>query len=305
MKKSIQTISLIGLAISILVSSAQAAQVSKNSGPTTPVNADFSANALSYPYMSSGYNDPNINRMFLETFKIKRCKVASAKFKIHLKRKARQGGNDALHLMSNGGAYHSVHPIWSTSSTQQTIVYNFTATNLAKISNGRFSFLVQDDTTVKSAKLTYKCKEKPRRKGMTWIKNSIDNVTGVVDVGCDNNSNHTNKCNPRQGDHMCSTKLPILCTKKLGLAKPVADSKYHRWSGNVVATTPKVAPNSLGSTLADANQYCASKFGSGWRVAEFHDGWGWHFKAYGNTGSLSKRFWVNVNDQPNANCWTQ
>jgi hypothetical protein len=45
------------------------------------------------------------------------------------------------------------------------------------------------------------------------------------------------------------------------------------------------------------------KFGPGWRVAEFHDGWGWHFQAYGTVDNPNGRFWVDINDQPDATCW--
>jgi len=38
-------------------------------------------------------------------------------------------------------------------------------------------------------------------------------------------------------------------------------------------------------------------------VAEHHDGWGWHFQAYGGVGDPSKPFWADINDQPAATCW--
>jgi hypothetical protein len=46
---------------------------------------------------------------------------------------------------------------------------------------------------------------------------------------------------------------------------------------------------------------CVTFFGAGWRMAEFHDSWGWGFSAYGNVRS-DTRFWVYINDQQ-ANCW--
>ena len=49
------------------------------------------------------------------------------------------------------------------------------------------------------------------------------------------------------------------------------------------------------------NGFCVAFFGTGWRAAEFHDGWGWKFGAYGHVRS-DIRFWVYINDQ-NANCW--
>jgi hypothetical protein len=82
--------------------------------------------------------------------------------------------------------------------------------------------------------------------------------------------------------------------------------EYNRWAGGVVATTQPIAGNTFAHST-DANAYCQSQFGPGWRAAEFHDGWGWNFQAYGGTVSApavpSTRFWVHINDQPNANCW--
>lgn len=150
------------------------------------------------------------------------------------------------------------------------------------------------------------------RKGMTWRKTEVDAVTGVVDVGCGQN-----ECNPYQGDTMCTTALPVLCKKELNLAKPASvtiPNKYHKWSGNIVGTTQPVAPanpnafnNAKLDKLGAVNAFCAAEFGSGWEAASFHDGWAWYFKAYGNIGTNAEngRFWVNIKDQANGNCWSQ
>lgn len=152
-------------------------------------------------------------------------------------------------------------------------------------------------------------------KGLTWKLNSTNATTGTIDVGC-GHSNNVNECNPLTGDTMCTTQLPILCFKPAQLSVPINvnnSDKYHKWSGGIVATTPAVAGNSASNpdltTIAKADKYCADLFGPGWRVAEFHDGWGWYFQAYGGLGQPSKRFWVDINDQrstastPKATCW--
>ncbi len=153
------------------------------------------------------------------------------------------------------------------------------------------------------------------RKGLTWRLNSTNTVTGTIDVGC-GYSNNTGECNPRAGDTLCTTKLPVLCFKPAQLPVPSNvdnSSVYHRWSRGIVATTPAVPGNSTSnpdlSTIAKANSYCALLFGAGWRVAEFHDGWGWNFQAYGGVGQASERFWIDINDQrstpstPKGTCW--
>jgi len=60
-----------------------------------------------------------------------------------------------------------------------------------------------------------------------------------------------------------------------------------------------------------ADSLCASTFGAGYRMAEFHDGdpgyWcGWDFWGDALSANLAPfvntRFWVSINDQ-NANPW--
>jgi hypothetical protein len=58
-------------------------------------------------------------------------------------------------------------------------------------------------------------------------------------------------------------------------------------------------------TEAAAHSICSEEFGTGWRMAEFHDGVGsgWDYYAYGDIQATS-RSWTQINDQP-ANCWDQ
>lgn len=146
-------------------------------------------------------------------------------------------------------------------------------------------------------------------KGLTWTKKGVDKITGVVHVGC-GYSNQANECNPYQGDTMCTKELPILCKKEMDLQKPASVSvgRYSKWAKEVVATTRPISPAVAGlTTLKEANQVCEKEFGTGWKVAEFHDGWAWYFKAFGNIGTQveNERFWVNIIDQRNGNCWSQ
>ncbi len=142
--------------------------------------------------------------------------------------------------------------------------------------------------------------------GLTWRQVLTNAPTGTIHVGC-GHTNGSNECNPISGDTPCSTVLPILCIRKTGPGFPLAAPRsidntniYHQWSGGLVATTtPTAAP----STLADANTFCAKELGSDFRVAEFHDGWGWYFQAFGGVANPSQRFWVHINDQPNGTCW--
>jgi hypothetical protein len=137
--------------------------------------------------------------------------------------------------------------------------------------------------------------------GLTWQLMATNSPTGTIRVGCGIG------CDARYGDTPCTAALPLLCIKKTGVGFPLPrpasvndTSPYNRWSGGVVGTTSSTVPP---TTLVGANTLCAKEFGADWRVAEFHDGWGWYFQAYGGVGDPTKRFWVHINDQPGATCW--
>jgi hypothetical protein len=160
--------------------------------------------------------------------------------------------------------------------------------------------------------------------GMTWgyVTKSVNSVpvvvTGSIYVSCHSTVGGID-CNPSTGDSKCTKALPILCTYRDPTAFPqpldvdtTPDSPYDNWSGEVVGTTKPVRPcKDLDGTLNGANgvnAYCRAEFGAGWSVAEFHDGSvgggvGWGFNAHGGVGNAKKRFWVDINDQPNGPCW--
>lgn len=147
------------------------------------------------------------------------------------------------------------------------------------------------------------------RKGMTWRLISTNVPTGTIRVGCGTSGNQ-NECNPYQGDAACTTALPLLCIKKSGSGFPlpvpisVDNTKpNNRWSGGVVGTTAATVPPTTLTGPNGANAVCEKQFGPDWRVAQFHDGAGWYFQAYGGVGDPTKRFWVHIKDQPGI-CWT-
>jgi hypothetical protein len=206
---------------------------------------------------------------------------------------------------------------------------------------GHISFSVQDDTMVRRATLQYECIGRVgdtggnpvvittggvtpvgntsgvQRKGMTLGKYTQDAITGVAAVGCQPYGNPGPNCDAYQGDTFCAEKRPVLCiNKNAAFTKPahlglLVDAQ-HGWASGVIATSPAVAGSAFANAI-DASNYCKAEFGAGWRVAEFHDGTGWNFTAYGDSGpqrsngspaqKLEERFWVHIKDQPNANCW--
>ncbi len=133
-------------------------------------------------------------------------------------------------------------------------------------------------------------------KGMTW--SLLKQEKNVVRVGSD--PAHTNAY---AGDTSCETELSVLCINPKNLPKPegVASDFYSGWSGAEVAATKPVAGSTLTSREA-ADALCSKMLGTGWRMAEHHDGkGGWGLAGFGEV-SRDARFWVAINDQP-ANPW--
>jgi hypothetical protein len=127
--------------------------------------------------------------------------------------------------------------------------------------------------------------------------------------------------NAYEGDTLTSQTLPVLCINKSGIPHPgtqvignpvqTSGGAWRRtWSGGTIALTRPVTGTSLTSrTVADT--LCSNQFGTGYRMAEFHDGdpnlWsGWDFWGAARGANLtpfqSTRFWVAINGQ-NANPW--
>lgn len=143
-------------------------------------------------------------------------------------------------------------------------------------------------------------------RGMSWRLNWRYEEQGAVDVGC---ASGEGACDAYVGDMPCDVALPLLCFHPIEAALPegVDDSQYHRWSGGYVRLSKAVSPHDDGiATVADADAVCAEAFGPGWRIAEFHDGWGWNFGALGTLEGIepvTDRFWVHIDDQPDGVCW--
>ena len=148
-------------------------------------------------------------------------------------------------------------------------------------------------------------------RGLTWGVLERDELPpDTVDVNChggpkvDPRYAHKGSCNPYHGDTSCSVRLPLLCFKSDGSAPPegvIRQDLSGGWAGGQVAVTPPIAGTAL-TSAESADAFCSSELGTGWRMAEFHDGKrGWGFVARGHIRSTS-RFWVRINDQ-SGNCW--
>lgn len=140
--------------------------------------------------------------------------------------------------------------------------------------------------------------------GMTWTVLE-QRSNGVVHVGADS------RTNVYAGDTPATASLPVLCLLVNNSPVPagITPNFYNGWARGSVRLTPSVQGMQL-TSRAVADGICATNFGTGWRMAEFHDGrygtnlsssGGWTFWAYG-TLPLGTRFWTAINDQP-ANPW--
>jgi hypothetical protein len=164
-------------------------------------------------------------------------------------------------------------------------------------------FEVEDDTRVDVAILVL-CQEPQVARGTSFAEfraKFIAPNTSFLSCFLDKTQA---PCNPFQGDQLCTAALPVACYKPgqnvpTGLTEAGLGEAYG--AGGEIRMTRPVPGKSL-ATLADANGYCVSQFGAGWRVLDYHDGAGGAIIT--NSAIPPKtRGLVNVRDQPYANCW--
>jgi hypothetical protein len=141
----------------------------------------------------------------------------------------------------------------------------------------------------------YQVPQPPVRRGMTWAKVGHSLAFGADRFNCAG-------CNPYTGDALCSALHPILCIRPDGSPNPGLPVNFDDgWIGGNVGLSPAIRGDQL-LGVANADAVCATSFGPGWVMAEFHHpqgGWGWSSR--GNVNPAG-RYWVHINDQA-GNCW--
>lgn len=143
----------------------------------------------------------------------------------------------------------------------------------------------------------------PAAFGMTWGQAADSTLPGdAVQMSCHGQPRdtitqpHSGSCNPYKGDTACNLALPVLCIKQA--FSGTNDSAQP----SPVASTAPVAGFVIGS-IDGANARCERELGTGWRMAEHHDGGGFSLVAKrGSPLDTSVRHWVHINNQP-GNCW--
>ncbi|GAB3157978.1 hypothetical protein GCM10027290_60280 [Micromonospora sonneratiae] len=140
------------------------------------------------------------------------------------------------------------------------------------------------------------------RKGMTWTV--LGQQGDYVHVGRDGQTD------AYAGDTTVDQYLSALCLLVDARPAPAIPFDHDNgWARGAVKVTAPIRGDAL-TSRAQGDSICASTFGAGWRLAEFHDGrWGtdfvfsggWSFWAAGVL-TPGTRFWTAISDQP-ANPW--
>ncbi len=184
------------------------------------------------------------------------------------------------------------------------------ATLLSYIRSGRstswLDVAVEDDTSVDFMGVAV-CEEPERTRGLTLAPGEIGPHPSpdAVFLACRRVRDGSHVCDPYAGDTPCSTRLPLACFKPGDIPAPRAlkqSAAYRSWSGGTLALSEPVRGDSF-AVVAEADRYCAARFGAGWRAAEFHDGVREGIAARGDPSAVARRAWIDIADQPYATCW--
>jgi hypothetical protein len=167
--------------------------------------------------------------------------------------------------------------------------------------------MVQDDTAVDFMGLAV-CVEPPKGRGLTFAPDvgAPNRLPGFAGLACSFTEERSRVCNPYLGDTPCETALPLACLLPMEAPVPVAFNRIagpFNWTGGRLALTRPVRGDSL-KTIGDADRFCASSLGPGWRTATHHDGLrGIGLTGFGRIDPKAGRAWVDIADQPYATCW--
>jgi subtilisin family serine protease len=131
-------------------------------------------------------------------------------------------------------------------------------------------------------------------KAMTWRALSRQNDVTLVGSDASSSRPTDGTTNAYSGDASITKSLPVLCLNVNNTPKPsnITTTFYSGWSSGRILLSNSIR-GSLLTSLAVANKVCADQFGTGWRMAAFHDGvhngsgGGWGFYAISSFLTLS------------------
>jgi hypothetical protein len=166
------------------------------------------------------------------------------------------------------------------------------------------TLMVTDDTALDVAALSL-CLEPEIKKGVTLVEFS-DKPLGpdVSYLACAKDMTQS-FCDPYSGDTPCSTALPLACYKEGNNSIPqnftVSGYSDSSFVGGEVKPSAPVTGNQF-KTRIEADAFCASQFGTGWRILSYQDGNGGYVSSRSRIAPKT-RLWIDIKDQPRGRCW--
>lgn len=164
---------------------------------------------------------------------------------------------------------------------------------------------VVDDTIVDFAALLL-CQEPEEALATTFYEHSSKFLGEELSYLSCAGERTKRACNPYQGDRSCAVPTPIACYKNGTRKVPTKMlGEEQIMSASFVGGEVKVSEPVRGDSFAELDQadaYCESQFGEGWRVLEFNESGNAAAMSYSNI-PVDTVMIVNVSNQPYANCW--
>jgi hypothetical protein len=165
--------------------------------------------------------------------------------------------------------------------------------------------MVEDDTSVDFVGLAA-CVKPPPGLGVTLMTDLRQPDREAVVLTCINVPAEWSTCNQYTGDTPCDTELPLACLlpgRRQAPAVLVDSGVLGGWSGGDIALTAPVAASRFGH-VADADAFCAARFGDGWRTLTTHDGLpNLGVSGRGTPPPRPVRVWADEVNQPYGTCW--
>lgn len=165
------------------------------------------------------------------------------------------------------------------------------------------SLIISDDTMVDVAAISW-CSEPSEVRGVTFVEHSDKPLgTDISLLSCSGDPT-LNTCDPFSGDTLCTAQLPLACFQSGNLARPESLATLswgNSFNGGQVKVTEPIRAARF-KTRLEADAFCASQFGQGWRVLQYADGTAAAVVSQSPIAPRT-RVWVEISDQPRGRCW--
>jgi hypothetical protein len=164
--------------------------------------------------------------------------------------------------------------------------------------------MVQDDSVVDVAALIV-CQLPEQARGLTFHEFRVKAIAPDISMLTCGDDKTQGMCDPFAGDQLCSVPTALACYKAGGQTPPPGMQKnayFARFFVNGEVRLTDAVRGDRFATLAEANQYCAARFGAGWRVLSYQEGGGGNVISRSSIAPRS-RAWVDIRNQRYGNCW--